>query len=224
MHPRRFLVWCSANGGNVKAELYNPLRNFDVALHDYGPWKPTSRGPDIMEPEYWIPSEGTEKLETAGANLLSLPAYEGYAFLDDDLEISTLEINALFAHQNQHQFDIVQPALTPDSVGSWAHTFMDVDSLLPCRPVPFVEVMAPFFTAHALQQCYWSFSLNQSGWGLDCEIWPKLCSTFVCDNIRMKHAGPFRPFAKRVMRNGLSAWQELDIIKKIRYDGDEHQW
>jgi hypothetical protein len=164
MDKRKFLVWCSTDRGRAKAELYNPNRLFDVVIHDYGRWHtPTS---DRLA-EYWIPSYGTEKLETAGANIPALPPYEFYAFLDDDLEISTLELNAVFKVGEKFKLGSFQPTLTKDSIGSWPHLFTQ-PSCLHARRVPFVEVMCPFFSRAALDICLWSFNLNQSGWGLDC--------------------------------------------------------
>lgn len=216
---RKYLLWCSAKNGVAAAELYGEDRVFDVAIHDYAPWMPGPRG---QRSEYWIPSEGTEKFETAGANLPALMQdYEGFAFLDDDLEISTDELNRLFVFGDALGFDLYQPALTADSACSWPHLIQPIQ-FLGCdiyREVPMVEVMCPFFSRLALEKCLWSFELNQSAWGLDVCIWPKLVRRHVIDAITIRHPGPFRPAALRTMRNGLTAWQEYDIIKKINYDG-----
>jgi hypothetical protein len=216
MTPRPFLVWCSTKHGESKAELFGENRMFDVALHDYAPWTTIQR---TAEAEYYLPSEGTEKFETAAANPLLLMQYDAVAFLDDDLEISTTMLNRLFLIGITYGLQIYQPALSRDSFYSHEHLRQD-DRLFspPIRCVPFVEVMCPFFSADALKKCLWSFDLNQSGWGLDCFIWNKLCKTHVLDIITVGH---HRPPARRLrtMRNGLTPFQELDIVKKIQYDG-----
>ena len=216
---RKFLVWCSAKNGKHAAELYADHRLFDVAIHDYGPWGDTKK--TMQEYNYWIPSEGTEKFETAGANMPALMnlGYEAFAFIDDDLPFTTAELNCLFVAGMAWNLQLYQPALTKDSACSHPHLMEMVDRYPYYRRVPFVEVMCPFFSRAALEKCLWSFELNQSGWGLDCYIWPKLVEAHVLDSITIKHPGPFRPAALRQMRNGLNAWQELDIVRKINYDG-----
>lgn len=212
---RKYLVWCSAKHGKATPELFGDLRHFDVALHDYGPWASHLSN---LKAEYTIPSEGTEKLETAAANINALPPYEYYAFLDDDLEVSTEKLNLLFALGEACGLDLFQPALTHDSACSWPHLKCAGEQST-YREVSMVEVMCPFFSRAALNRCLWSFGLNQSGWGLDCCIWPKLATPYVVDAVTIRHPGPFRDFKLRMMRNGLSAFQELDIIRKINYDG-----
>jgi len=204
----------SCNNGVAAAGLFGGDRQFDVAMHDYGPWT----GQRSMNAEYWIPSEGTQKLETAGANVVALPPYDYYAFLDDDLEISTESLNRLFEGGEAQKLELYQPALLPDSYGSWPHLFQQGYGL-GIRSVPFVEVMCPFFSRAALMKCLWSFGLNQSGWGLDVCIWPKLVSDcHVIDAVTIGHRRPVGT-ARQPMRNGLTALQEFEIVKKINYDG-----
>lgn len=212
---RKYLLWCSAKNGVAAAELYGENRVFDVAVHDYAPWMPGPRG---QRSEYWIQSEGTEKLETAGANMPSLMQdYQGFAFLDEDLEISTKGLNSLFLLGATRDFNLYQPALTPDSCCSWPYLRQQAALM---REVPMVEVMCPFFSRWALEKCLWSFELNHSGWGLDTCIWPKLAGPcHVIDATPIRHPGPFRDPVRRIMRNGLTAWQEYAIVKNIRYDG-----
>jgi hypothetical protein len=218
---RKNLVWVSANQGECAIpDLYNEGRTYDVAIHDYDAGIP----PQNRQAEYWIPSPGTEKLETAHANLLSIGAYDQYAFLDDDLTITSADIDNLFKVGDALNLDLYQPALTPTSYSSHRHLFQNaLGGPLPARYVPFVEIMCPFVSAPALQEIYWTFGLNQSAWGIDCYIWPKILDGVVVESTPIGH---YRKPARRerVMRNGLTPFQELDIIRKIDYDGPEAQW
>jgi len=73
------------------------------------------------------------------------------------------------------------------------------------RQVAFVEVMMPFFSNRIVREALKTFSLNESGWGLDVYMWPKLAEGYVLDGIPFGHyRQPGR--RDRVLRNGLTCW------------------
>ena len=217
MKRRPYLVWVSTNHGKCAAELDGKDRLFDVALHDYGPWSPVKSN----TADFWIDSEGTEKFETAAANPLLLLGYEYVAFLDDDLDITTHDLNNMFEIGKRFHLNLFQPALTLASYGTYRHLYQDPIGYkaLGVREVPFVEIMCPVFSKFMLERCLWTFDLNQSGWGLDVYIWPKLCVHQYClDKVPIRHMRePSRRDRKN--RSGLTCFQECDIVKKIGYDG-----
>jgi hypothetical protein len=216
---RDYLVWVSANHGKMRPRLHSAERLYDIALHDYGAWTAEDVR-KVCEAEYYLPSPHTEKFETAAGMLPALPPYKYVAFLDDDLDIDTYALNSLFLVGDNLRLDLFQPALTNESFGSHAPLYQaKYGKREPVRLVPFVEIMAPFFSKKALGKLIWSFDLNQSAWGLDCFIWKQHFDCYVIDAIPMGHyRQPVR--RDRVMRNGLTPFQECDIIQKMNYDGD----
>lgn len=206
---RPYLVFCSVNGKKFTPELFGPTREFDVALHDYSP---ESEQPTTKTAEYFIHSPAREKFETAAKLLPGLPDYKGYAFLDDDLTISTSELNQLFRAGDALRFPLYQPALTPTSYGSHPHLYAYSETV--ARRVPFVEIMCPFFSEVAFQSCLWTFSHNASAWGLDCYLWPGLVNgeCFVIDRLAIGHyRKPGR--RDRKLHNGLTPYEELKKIE-----------
>lgn len=221
MRKRSYLVWVSANHCKMTPKLHTAPRWYDIAIHDYGDWTDEDVRKNC-EAEYYLPSPYTEKFRTAANVLPALPSYSYYAFLDDDLDIDTATLNRLFVVGDSLDLDLYQPALSLDSYCSHNHLRQGaLGGPVPVRPVPFVEIMCPFFSAKALQRCLPTFDLNHSGWGLDCYVWPKLVETpFVIDNLPIKHLrAPAR--RTRLAVNGLTPYQECEIVRKLNYDGDQ---
>lgn len=219
---RSNLVWMSSFATAFHPELLGGGRNFDVYIHDYAPTNVAYR---LDEIEHYVNEIGTEKLETAGKHLPNLRPYNQYAFLDDDIEITTQQLNNMFDVGEALNLPIWQPALSVGSYGSHSFLFQQQNHLTgPVRPVSFVEIMMPFFSHDALDACLWSFDVNISGWGLDCFVWPKILGTggYVVDSIAVDHKrAPAR--RERVLRNGLTPAQECWIMQTLKYDGTG-QW
>jgi hypothetical protein len=216
---RKYLVFVSTKHGQAASELYGANRLFDVAVHDYGSWEDAQLSTRTRQSEYWSPFPRREKLESAAAIIPALPSYAQYAFLDDDLIITTDQLNRLFTAGESLGLDLYQPALTRGSYGTHAPLFRGyLGGVVPVRPVPFVEIMCPFFSKAGLDKCLWTFDLNVSGWGLDCYIWPKLAQGHAVDSIPIGHyREPSR--RDRVAHNGLTPHQESEILRKLNYDG-----
>ncbi|RFM30174.1 DUF707 domain-containing protein [Deminuibacter soli] len=121
-----------------------------------------------------------------------LQQYDYFYFLDDDIEIDTLQINQLFALSRAFNSSISQASLSRDSFCSWPMFKQKRDSF--CRYVGQIEVMSPLFSAQALQTCMPSFTGNRSSWGVD-SVWSKLLGypedkLVVFDTVTMKHTLP----------------------------------
>lgn len=210
---RKYLVFCSAASlKNLTPELFGAEREFDVCIHDYSLHQ-LALNPEVAEPEYYSWQAG-EKLNVAASIIPTLSTYRQFAFLDDDVVVSTYNLNRLFRAGDALGLSIYQPALTCNSFGSHNHLFQHLNSGI--RKVPFVEIMCPFFSAEALDLCLPTFDINESGWGLDIYLWPKIVSgeTYVIDSIPVGH---YREPARRnrVLRNGLTCQQELWIQQVI---------
>lgn len=121
-----------------------------------------------------------------------LQQYDYFYFLDDDIAIDTAQINQLFSLSRSFDTAISQAALSQDSFCSWPIFKQKRNSF--CRFVGQIEVMAPLFSAKALETCIPSFTGNRSSWGVD-SVWSKLLGypedkLVVFDTITMKHTLP----------------------------------
>lgn len=121
-----------------------------------------------------------------------LVEYEYFYFLDDDIEIETLQINSLFSLSKAFKGQISQASLTSDSFCSWPIFKQKRNSF--CRFVGQIEVMAPLFSNDALKLCLPSFIANRSSWGID-STWSKTLNyskdrLIVFDMVTMKHTLP----------------------------------
>ncbi len=206
-------MFCSTAGGKTAAELFGTAREFDVAIHDYLHDAEEGLPPNVGEADYYFQRVG-EKLNVAASLLPDLPPYRQYCFLDDDIMVNTYNLNRLFRAGEALRLPLYQPALTRGSFGSYQYLFEAGDSQV--RRVPMVEIMCPFFSADALHLCRDTFDINESGWGLDCYLWPKIVQwqTFVIDSIPVGHyREPGR--RTRLLKNGLTCQQELWIQQVI---------
>jgi hypothetical protein len=121
-----------------------------------------------------------------------LRQYDYFYFLDDDIDIDTRGINAIFAMARALDGQIVQAALSRDSFCSWPIFKQKKNSF--CRFVGQIEVMAPLFSREALVTCLPSFIGNRSSWGVD-SVWSKLLGypedrMIIFDRVVMKHTLP----------------------------------
>jgi hypothetical protein len=119
-----------------------------------------------------------------------LSKYQYAWFPDDDLEITTNDINRLFKIAKDYSLWLCQPSL----LGYASHniTLPQPNSLL--RYTNFVEVMAPLMTLDTVLKLKETFDVNYSSWGLD-GIWPYLLGqpkdkVAIIDTIMMKHTKP----------------------------------
>lgn len=209
---RPYLVFCSVGSKGPTGDLFGLHREFDVAFHNYD--SGATVVPRTREAEYYWLRPGAEKLNVAAALLPGiLGGYKQIAILDDDLALTTDDLNRLFRVGGALRLPLYQPALTLGSFCSHKHLFQSKRSLAePVRQVPFVEIMCPFFSRAALMDCLPTFDINESGWGLDCFLWPKAVGgeCYVVDGILVGHYRmPVR--RDRTLRNGLTPMQELWI-------------
>jgi hypothetical protein len=121
-----------------------------------------------------------------------LGEYEYFYFLDDDIEIDTLQINQMFLLSSAMQSMISQASLTKDSFCSWPMFKQDKNNF--CRFVGQIEVMSPLFDLDSLKKCLPSFVGNRSSWGVDA-VWSKILGypedkLMVFDTVTMRHTQP----------------------------------
>ena len=161
---REFLVFVQADAGFDRDFLHEP-RNFDVLLNYYT--APPGVVPDDVEVA--VAQSGTKT--TAIDNLLRqeprlLLDYEAVLFLDNDIGIGTRDIERLFATMKEHDLDLAQPSLSPESDCVWS-VFKQPNVGTGIRRVNGAEIMMPCLSRRALQKVGWAFSESISGFGAD---------------------------------------------------------
>ncbi|MHA4847746.1 DUF707 domain-containing protein [Flavitalea antarctica] len=149
-----------------------------------------------------------------------LDKYEYFYFLDDDIEISTDEINKMFYLSRAFQSAISQAALSPDSFCSWPMFKQQKNSF--CRFVGQIEVMAPLFESQTLRICLPSFVGNRSSWGVD-SVWSKILEypenrLIVFDSVLMRHTLPVGggELYKKIGVNPEDEWKAITNSFKAR--------
>ena len=160
--PRDFVVYTPASRGDFAGDFTHPARLFDLAVND---WTGSGRFSKAASQAEFKFAEHGHKWPTIARLLPQLPRYKFYAFIDEDIDVSVEVLNGLFKAGELFRLQIFQGALTPRSY--YSHEFARVQPGSYIRPTTFVEIMAPFFSAEALDKCSQTFAYSELGWGLE---------------------------------------------------------
>lgn len=212
---RTFLLYSPVNKMDLVADVFGEEREYDIALHDFG-GDIYSGHPDA---EYKFSGRG-HKWACIQDNIpLIEREYQYYAFIDNDIEITTSQVNRLFRICVKNRTQLHQPTLTARSHCSHSWLYKRRFSRTDIRIVPFVELMMPFFHREALLKCLHTFRESESGWGLDL-LWAKILegNTTVSDSVSVVHSKPLES-GSWVLACGKTAIQELEEIK-VRHELD----
>ena len=98
------------------------------------------------------------------SNIEIINQYDSIWLPDDDLSISTDEINLLFMRFNEYFLDAAQPAVK-NNFYNYGVTRKRYFSKL--RYVNFIEMMCPLFNTRTLIKLLPTFEINKSGFGVD---------------------------------------------------------
>lgn len=168
---RQFLVICRVGDKSLHPQwIAESRRNFDLYISYFG----DSPGKYHADADYYEEVKGPKwpvihRIIEENPGLMS--QYDAIWIPDDDLSISTSQINRMFNIFSGLGFDLAQPALTADS-----HVIYKELIALPgviARYINFVEIMAPIFSQKCFVQLKHTFGQSTSGWGLD-NLWPVL--------------------------------------------------
>ena len=94
-----------------------------------------------------------------------LSQYERFFILDDDIVMSTEDINEMFRLSKKHKFWICGPTFKPQSRIS--HNITINKPKLAYRYTNYIEVNTPLFTKEALDNLMKVFDSKLIGWGID---------------------------------------------------------
>lgn len=135
--------------------------------------------------------------------------YEYFFLLDDDIVISTEDVNRLFSMMREYQLKIAQPSLVM-SYYTYKHTAFHPFYIL--RYTNFVEMMMPCFSRDALKAVLPTFEQKIRWCGLEMH-WPVLVGSnhkdmAIVDAVSAKHTRPVQSW------NSLSQLQQENYLKK----------
>lgn len=135
--------------------------------------------------------------------------YEYFFLLDDDIVISTEDVNRLFSMMREYQLKIAQPSLVM-SYYTYKHTAFHPFYIL--RYTNFVEMMMPCFSRDALKAVLPTFEQKIRWCGIEMH-WPVLVGSnhkdmAIVDAVSAKHARPVQSW------NSLSQLQQENYLKK----------
>ena len=130
---------------------------------------------------------------------------------DDDISISTEDINRVFNIAREYKLQICQPA----TKGYVSHDIIRPVAGNILRYTNFVEIQAPLFSQEALNTLYSTFTYNISGWGYEW-LWAHLLGDpedkiAVIDSIVMEHTKPVGG-AYNVDRFPIPPGEEMQIL------------
>lgn len=202
---RDFLFYISCNKGKCDAELFGINRIYDVAINDY-----TGSNTNPEEAEYKF-SEDEWKYRHIYLKLSDIVFnYKAIGIFDDDIKISTNDLNNLFTIGDTANYNIWQAALTRESPLPWPHLYQKGDGQ--ARETNTMEIMMPVFSNQALKICWDSFIINYSAWGLDI-AWAYLLKNkgiMVIDSISATHTRPLT--TGRIMPNKLTPDRDAELV------------
>jgi len=177
-------------GNNDKwySNWYSGNRNFDVGLVCYEKQIEIKFRSDFF---FWHITDFKYPAlhQVIENNQWILETYDYIFMPDDDVAISTEQINQLFEWASHTFVHLSQPSIVSKNF-TWPITIQQLDCQY--RWVKMVEIMCPMFSNFALNRCWHSFKESYSGWGLDA-VWAKLLNynkIAICDLVVASHEKP----------------------------------
>ncbi len=169
---RRFLLF--VQGGRAFANPFkDPARSFDVLLNDYTASPDPARDDQDSDYDASFDAVAVQRgTKTTAIRKLLLDApdlllgYDHVLFLDDDVGLSTADVDRLFAIVAAHGLDLAQASLTAASACAFA-VLKQPEAGVGLTPLTSVEIMMPVVSRRALRDCGWVFGEGISGWAVD---------------------------------------------------------
>lgn len=146
-----------------------------------------------------------------------LEKYDYFFLMDDDIEMSTEEVNKLFRMMREYDLKIAQPSLVM-SYYTYEHTLHHPFCVL--RYTNFVEMMVPCFSMEALKSVLLTFERKVRGCGIEFH-WAKLIQDnhwrmAVIDDVCAKHARVLQSWSEEDERNTSQYLTEHKLSREVR--------
>lgn len=146
--------------------------------------------------------------------------YDYFLLADDDIRMSSCDINHIFSAMKKYDLKIGQPTLAC-SYYSWPHTLHH--PMCKIRYTNFIEMMIPCFASDVLKNILFTFNENATGWG--CEThWPILINSnhkdmAVIDEVKVIHTRKIQSWKKIQFEDQMSYSHKYGIITEIKEYG-----
>src|SRR5579863_6480421 len=215
---RQYLVFVWAGNESLHRRLLaeDPGRNWDCCVSWYVPAAPEELA------EYYCQG-GFNKFDGFLEFWRQRPpdfSYRYLLLLDDDVYLGPGEVSRFLTLCERYRVYLAQPALhwfTQTTLNALVRNPACV-----LRRVSFVEVMAPCFSAAALEELLPTFGMTRSTWGTDL-AWAAILgereALRVVDAIAMEHTrtGDGRPtaFYRRLTQMGVDPGAELERVRRM---------
>jgi hypothetical protein len=142
-----------------------------------------------------------------------IDAYDLFWFPDDDIEADAQAVNRFLSIVCQEQFELAQPALTPDSY--FNHLITLAHPSFAFRRTNFVELMMPIMTRRMLLKLLPIFKDRHAALGIDL-FWHQLASR-PDQNVAIVDAAPLRHGRRgQVLLKSAMREQSIDIDAEKR--------
>ncbi len=144
-------------------------------------------------------------------------SFEYIGIVDDDIRMKISDINQLLCIAGSNGLDACQPSLAHDSYHSFEFNMHQPG--IEFLPVPWVEIMCPFYKKKLFDACYPLCKDNISSYGIDKYAIPfyqqllNMRSVAVIHAVQITHLKPVTDGDKR-FSNGLTARQEGERLRK----------
>ena len=186
---RQFLVFVvpSKRHESPMLKLLASQRNFDLAVRFF---EAPGVNEELVAGAEFVMTGGLSKFHAASLFLRERQledAYDGYLFLDGDLEFDASQIDHFLSFVHAAGFSLAQPSVSRDSYCYWKMAYHQPRYIF--RDTSFVEVMAPYLSRAALSKALPTFVQSISAYGLDL-IWPSLVGNKaigVVDAFQIRH-------------------------------------
>ena len=145
-----------------------------------------------------------------------LENYESFFLMDDDIEMSTEDVNRLFRMMREYDLKIAQPSLVM-SYYTYKHTARHPLCIL--RYTNFVEMMVPCFSKEALVKVLPTFEKKVRGCGIEF-LWARLINDnhknmAIVDEVHARHIRPLHPWSQEDDRETRKFFQEHGLSSDI---------
>ena len=150
-----------------------------------------------------------------------LEKYEYFFLLDDDIMITTEDVNRLFLKMREYQLKIAQPSLIM-SYYTYPHTAFHPFYIL--RYTNFVEMMMPCFSRDALKKVLPTFEAHVRWCGIEYH-WSVLIGSnhkdmAIIDSIGARHTQPIRSWSMECQKQLEQYLEKYNLSPDIEeYDG-----
>jgi hypothetical protein len=188
----KYLVIAVMGDNAMYKEWIKDSPEFDIVLLYYGS-NPEKALEYTKDTPYVYAAKG-EKFHLLKSFILSnpdfIPQYSYIWLPDDDVLMSTRDINKMFNLVSEYELFLAQPSMT----GYISHQITSPQPGNLLRYTNFVEVNSPVMSLKTLMLVKDTFDRNYSGWGYDA-LWPYMLNypqdkIAIIDSIVMTHTKP----------------------------------